>query len=186
MLFRSLDMYKQSNFPVTIFRPGVVIGKGCPPAHWGVGMFQSESRVQFWGSGETKLPLVLVEDVADALVLALGKPNIAGQVFLLTDEPFLSGRDYVGIVSQTCGTKLRAEPTPIWKFFVIDAFKESAKNLIKHPNRKIPSYRDWDSRSHRARYDSTKTKEVLGWQPAGTKEALIERGIVSAVKEFTK
>lgn len=181
-----LDMHKQSNFPVTIFRPGVVIGKGCPPAHWGVGMFQSESRVQFWGSGENKLPLVLVEDVADALVLALGKPSIAGQVFLLTDEPFLSGRDYVDIVSQACGTKLRAEPTPIWKFFVIDAFKEGAKNLIKHPNRKIPSYRDWDSRSHRARYDSSKTKEILGWQPAGTKEALIERGIVSAVKEFTK
>ena len=181
-----MDMYKQSNFPVTIFRPGVVIGKGCPPAHWGVGMFQSESRVQFWGSGENKLPLVLVEDVADALVLALGKPGIAGQTFLLTDEPFLSGRDYVEIVSKTCGTKLRAVPTPIWKFFVIDAFKEGAKNLIKHPNRKVPSYRDWDSRSHRAQYDSTKTKQVLGWQPAGAKEALIERGIVSAVKEFIK
>ncbi len=181
-----LDMYKQSSFPVTIFRPGVVIGKGCPPAHWGVGMFQSESRVQFWGTGENKLPLVLVEDVADALVLALGKPDIAGQTFLLTDEPFLSGRDYVDIVSKTCGTKLRADPTPIWKFFVIDAFKEGAKNLIKHPNRKVPSYRDWDSRSHRAQYDSSKTKQVLGWQPAGTKEALIERGIISAVKEFIK
>ena len=181
-----LDMYKQSSFPVTIFRPGVVIGKGCPPAHWGVGMFQSESRVQFWGTGENKLPLVLVEDVADALVLALGIPDIAGQTFLLTDEPFLSGRDYVDIVSKTCGTKMRADPTPIWKFFVIDAFKEGAKNLIKHPNRKVPSYRDWDSRSHRAQYDSSKTKQVLGWQPAGTKEALIERGIISAVKEFIK
>lgn len=181
-----LDMYQQSGFPVTIFRPGVVIGKGCPPAHWGVGMFQSESRVQFWGDGNNKLPLVLVEDVADALVLALGKANIAGQTFLLTDEPLLSGRDYVDIVSKESGTKLRAEPTPIWKFFMIDAFKEGAKNLIKHPNRKIPSYRDWDSRSHRARYDSSKTKQVLGWQPAGTRAKLIEDGIVSAVREFNK
>lgn len=181
-----LDMYGQSGFPVTIFRPGVVIGKGCPPAHWGVGMFQSESRVQFWGDGTNKLPLVLVEDVAEALVLALDKAGIAGEIFLLTDEPLLSGRDYVDIVSKESGTKLRATPTPIWKFFIIDAFKEGAKNLIKHPNRKMPSYRDWDSRSHRAQYDSTKTKEILGWQPAGTKEKLIENGIVSAVREFAK
>jgi nucleoside-diphosphate-sugar epimerase len=181
-----LEMHKQSGFPVTIFRPGVVIGKGCPPAHWGVGMFQSESRVQFWGDGNNKLPLVLVEDVADALVLALNKADIAGQTFLLTDEPLLSGRDYVDIVSAESGTKLRAEPMPIWKFFMIDAFKEGAKNLIKHPNRKVPSYRDWDSRSHRARYDSTKTKDILGWQPAGTKAKLIENGIVSAVREFSK
>lgn len=181
-----LDMHKQLGFPVTIFRPGVVIGKGCPPAHWGVGMFQSESRVQFWGDGSNKLPLVLVEDVADALVLALGKENISGQVFLLTDEPFLSGRDYVDVVSKESGTKLRSEPTPVWKFFIIDAFKEGAKNLIKHPNRKMPSYRDWDSRSHRARYDSSKTKEILGWRPAGSKEALIEKGIVAAVREFSK
>ncbi len=104
-----LEMHKQSDFPATIFRPGVVIGKGCPPAHWGVGMFQSESRVQFWGDGNNKLPLVLVEDVADALVLALNKAGIAGQTFLLTDEPLLSGRDYVDIVSAESGTKLRAE-----------------------------------------------------------------------------
>jgi 2-alkyl-3-oxoalkanoate reductase len=181
-----LDMYRQSGFPVTIFRPGVVIGKGCPPAHWGVGMFQSESRVQFWGDGSNKLPLVLVEDVADALVLALDKAGIAGETFLLTDAPLLSGRDYVDIVSKESGTRLRATPTPIWKFFMIDAFKEGAKNLIKHPNRKMPSYRDWDSRSHRAQYDSTKTKQILGWQPAGTKEKLIENGIVSAVREFSK
>lgn len=181
-----MDMHKNLGFPVTIFRPGVVIGKGCPPAHWGVGMFQSESRVQFWGSGDNKLPLVLVEDVASALVLALGRLDVVGKTFLLTDEPLISGKEYVDIVSKAIGTKLRAESTPIWKFFIIDSFKEVAKNLIKHSNRKVPSYRDWDSRSHRAQYDSKKTKDILGWRPANNKEVLIEEGIISAVKEFMK
>jgi nucleoside-diphosphate-sugar epimerase len=181
-----LKMHADSQFPVTIFRPGVVIGKGCPPAHWGVGMFQSETRVQFWGDGNTKLPLVLVDDVADALVLALNKPDISGQTFLLTDAPLLSARDYVDVVSKACGTKLRATPTPIWKFFIIDFFKEAAKNLIKHPNRKMPSYRDWDSRSHRAQYDSLKTRQILGWKPVGNKEMLIQKGIIAAVDDFTK
>lgn len=181
-----MEMHHKSGFPVTIFRPGVVIGKGCPPAHWGVGMFQSESRVQFWGDGQNKLPLVLVDDVASALVLALGRKDVEGQTFLLTDGPLLSGQEYVDIVSNEIGTKLRAEPTPIWKFFVIDAFKEAAKNLIKHPNRKIPSYRDWDSRSHRAQYDNSKTVSVLGWKPVANRDVLIQRGIIHAVREFMK
>ena len=181
-----LDLHKEKGLPVVIFRPGIVIGKGCPPAHWGVGMFQSATRVQFWGSGENKLPLVLVEDVANALVLGLDKEGIEGQSFLLTDEPLLSAREYVEIVSRESGTKLRAAPTPIWKFFFVDVLKEAAKHAIKHPNRKVPSYRDWDSRSHRARYDNSKTMQVLGWQPAGTREALIERGIVAAVRDFMR
>jgi predicted dehydrogenase/nucleoside-diphosphate-sugar epimerase len=181
-----IDLHRQKNLPVVIFRPGIVIGKGCPPAHWGVGMFQSETRMQFWGDGNHKLPLVLVEDVAEALALALDKPDIEGQTFLLTDEPLLSGRDYVDAVSKASGTRLRAEPTPIWKFFIVDAMKEAAKHLIKHPNRKVPSYRDWASRSHRSRYDSTKTRELLGWRPAGSREALIERGIVASVSESMK
>ena len=181
-----LDLYRQQGFPVVIFRPGIVIGKGCPPAHWGVGMFQSATRVQFWGSGRNKLPLVLVEDVAQALVLGLDKAGIEGQSFLLTDAPLLSARDYVDVVLRETGTRLRASPTPIWMFFLADALKELAKHAIKHPNRRVPSYRDWDSRSHRARYDNSATRQVLGWQPAGTREALIERGIVAAVRDFMR
>lgn len=178
-----MEMYKQQNFPVVIFRPGIVIGKGCPPAHWGVGMFQSETRVHFWGNGKNKLPFVLVEDVAEGLALGLDKEGIEGQVFLLTDEPMISGRDYVEAVAKESGTRLRSMPVPIWRFFVTDVLKEAAKHLIKHPNRKIPSYRDWDSRSHRARYDNSMSKRVLGWRPVGKPEALVERGIIAAVQD---
>lgn len=179
-----MKLHKEKNLPLVIFRPGIVIGKGCPPAHWGVGMFQSDTRMQFWGDGASKLPLVLVEDVAEALALGLAKKGIEGQTFLLTDAPLLTGKDYVDMVSRETGTKIRCTSTPIWKFFITDVVKETAKHLVRHPNRKFPSYRDWDSRSHRAHYDSLKTKEVLGWRPAGTREALLERGIAEAVREF--
>jgi hypothetical protein len=72
---------------------------------------------------------------------------------------------------------------PIWSFFLEDAAKQLAKQLIRHPAQRRPSYRDWASRAHRARYDSTKTREVLGWRPAGTREALIERGVVAPVRD---
>jgi nucleoside-diphosphate-sugar epimerase len=181
-----MDLHRERGLPLVVFRPGIVIGKGTAPAHWGVGMFVSESRVKLWGDGRHPLPFVLVEDVADALVLALDRPGIEGRTFLLTDEPLLSGRDYVEAVSKASGTRLRAIATPIWKFYAADLLKEAAKHLIRHPNRRVPSYRDWRSRTHRARYDSSATREALGWRPAGSRDALLERGIVQAVREFTR
>jgi predicted dehydrogenase/nucleoside-diphosphate-sugar epimerase len=179
-----LAMHKERGLPLVIFRPGVVIGEGSPPAHWGVGMFHSDTRAQLWGDGTTKLPLVLVDDVAEGLALGLAAPGIEGQTFLLTDEPLLSAREYVSELAAASATRIAAPATPIWRFFVLDAAKEAVKHLIRHPNRRVPSYRDWDCRAHRARYDASKTRRVLGWKPAGTREAMVRDGIVGAVRYY--
>ena len=113
-------MHAERGLPLVIFRPGVVIGAGSPPAHWGVGMFHSDTRAQFWGDGTTKLPLVLVDDVAEGLALGMDAPGIEGQTFLLTDEPLLSAREYVAEVAAASATRIDAAPTPIWRFFVLD------------------------------------------------------------------
>jgi nucleoside-diphosphate-sugar epimerase/predicted dehydrogenase len=175
-------MHREQGLPVVVFRPGVVIGEGNPAAHWGVGMFHSDAHVQLWGDGTTKLPLVLVDDVAEALALGMTAPGIEGQTFLLTDEPLLSAKDYIEEVSKASGTRISAEATPIWKFFVHDIVKETVKHLVRHPNRRVPHYRDWNCRAHRARYDSAKTRAVLGWRPAGTRDSIVSQGIVASVR----
>lgn len=176
------ELHRSRGLPLVIFRPAVVIGEGCPPAHWGVGMFHSDTRVQFWGSGRHKLPLVLVDDVADGLLRGLHTPGIEGRCFLLSDEPLLDAREYVQEVSRLSGTRLRATPTPVWRFFLLDLAKEAVKHAIRHPNRKRPSYHDWACRQLAARFDAADTRSTLGWRPAGTREALVERGIAAAVR----
>ena len=177
-------MHQEQGLPLVIFRPGVVVGEGSPPAHWGVGMFHSDTRAQLWGDGSTKLPLVLVDDVAEGLALGMAAPGIEGQVFLLTDAPLLTAQEYVAEVQAASATRISAPATPIWRFFVLDLAKEAVKHLIRHPNRRVPSYRDWNCRAHRARYDNSKTRQVLGWQPAGTREAMVREGIVAAVRHY--
>jgi nucleoside-diphosphate-sugar epimerase/predicted dehydrogenase len=181
-----MDLHRNQRLPLVIFRPGIVIGEGCPPAHWGVGMFHSDSRVEYWGDGQNKLPLVLVDDVAQALLLAHDAPAIEGKTFLLTDEPLLTAREYVQAVSEHLGTRMRATATPIWRFALMDAAKELVKHAIGHPNRKRPSYHDWACRRHVSRYDSRMTRETLGWKPAGTREAMIDKGIVAAVRRYMR
>jgi nucleoside-diphosphate-sugar epimerase len=181
-----VDLHRTRGLPVVILRPGVVIGAGSPPAHWGVGMFHSPTRVQFWGDGRAPLPLVLVDDVADALARAMTVPGIEGRAFLVTDDPLLSARDYVAEVERASGLRIDARPAPIWRFFALDVLKEAAKHAIGHPNRRRPSYRDWACRSHRARYDNRQTRDVLGWAPAGSREAIVTRGIDAAVRHHQR
>jgi predicted dehydrogenase/nucleoside-diphosphate-sugar epimerase len=177
------DLHQTGGLPLVIFRPGIVIGKGSPTAHWGVGRFNSASDVEFWGGGSHPLPFVTVDDVADALVLGAETPGIDGETFLLTDGPLLTAREYTEEVAARSRTRINARPRQIWKFFAEDLFKEAIKNFIRHPGRRRPSYHDWSCRSQRARYDSGKTRKVLGWTPAGNRQALIQRGIHAAVDE---
>lgn len=179
-----LEMHRQSGLPLVILRPGIVIGKGSPPAHWGVGMFLSDSLVKFWGDGTNPLPFVLVDDVASALVLAGHKSGIEGRTFLVTDQPLLSAREYVALVQEFSGMPIQQQQVPPWKYFMEDVAKELVKNLIRHPNRKIPSLHDWACRTHRARYDASETAQVLGWKPTADKQTLIQEGIRSAVAYY--
>lgn len=179
-------MQREGKLPLVIFRPGIVIGEGSPPAHWGVGMFNSDTRVDYWGDGDNKIPLVLVDDVADALVRGASTADIEGQSFLLTSPPVMTARDYVSEVTRLSGSRVEAQPRSILRYFFSDMVKEFLKHLIHHPNRRVPSLRDWACRAHRSRYDSSRTVEVLGWAPASSREAMIERGIRPSVQHYMR
>lgn len=181
-----LKLHHGRGLPAVILRPGIVIGQGGLASHWGVGRFWNDASVDYWGSGRNMLPFVLVGDVVNALVKATDTPGIEGKAFLLTDEPLLSARDYVAALSGFLGVRIRNRPKAIARHFLADAGRELVKHLIRHPNRRIPSYRDWSCKAHAARYDSTESRLLLDWKPTGNKEALIEKGIRPMAEEVLR
>ncbi|MCC2675343.1 MAG: afr [Ramlibacter sp.] len=181
-----LDMRAHRGLPLVILRPGIVIGPGMAPAHWGVGMFHSTCRVELWGNGEHPLPFVLVDDVARALRLAAEAGDVEGRAFVVTDDPLLSARDYVQAVGVRLGAVMDVRATSLWTHFVRDAGKQVVKHLIRHPNRRAVNYHDWCCRAHRSTYDNAVTKEVLGWQPAGTRERLLAEGVQGSVDWYLR
>ena len=155
-----MSLYREQGLPVVIFRPGVVIGQGGSPLHWGVGMWSWDSVCQVWGKGRNPLPLVLVEDVAQALVAALDRPGIEGESFNLVANSRLSALDYLRALEECTGSKFQTILTPPWKFYVVDVVKWMVKRAIRHPDQRKPSYRDWESRTQRARYDCSKARNA--------------------------
>ena len=141
-----MEMHRDHGLPVVIFRPGIVIGRGSSPLHWGIGMWSYEAVCQLWGSGSTPLPLVLVEDVARALVMALTTPGIEGESFNLVAASDITAQDYLTALEESAGVEFQKIANPLWKFFLIDTAKWLVKQAIRHPDRRRPSYRDWETR----------------------------------------
>ena len=160
-----MELHRERGLPVVIFRPGIVIGRGSSPLHWGIGMWSFDAVCQLWGRGRNPLPLVLVEDVASALVAALDAPGIEGESFNLVAESDLTARDYLDALEHCAGVEFQKIPTPPWKFYLADVAKWLVKRAIRHPDRRRPSYRDWESRTQRAHYDCSKARKVLNWNP---------------------
>ncbi len=169
---------------LVIMRPAIVIGEGAPPAHPGVANFLSETSVNYWGDGTNFLPLVLVDDVADALVKARTAPGIDGKALLLTSPPILTAQAYVTELAKAMGTRIDATARPATRNWIADWVKEGAKNAVRHPNRRWPSLHDWACRSHRSRYDATATEAALDWTPEHDRSVMINRGIMDAVKAY--
>jgi predicted dehydrogenase/nucleoside-diphosphate-sugar epimerase len=178
------DMYRQQELPLVIARPGIVIGRGGNPFHWGVGRF-SEDICEVWGDGNNKLPLVLVSDVASALVNAIEVPAIEGRSFNLIDGPLLTALEYLGELQKTLEYPLRVIPSPILKFYLADLAKWAVKMVVRHPDAsRVPSYSDWESRTQKAFFNCDRTRADLGWAPASDRQRMIAEGIRFAVEPW--
>ena len=66
---------------VIIMRPCLVVGRGGRLAHGGIGRWPTKTTLVAWGDGKNKMPFVLVQDVAQAMELALDAPGIEGKAF---------------------------------------------------------------------------------------------------------
>jgi nucleoside-diphosphate-sugar epimerase len=177
-----MEMHDKQGLPVSIFRPGVVVGQGGPVEHLGVGFWPGRTHCVSWGrSVRHPLPLVLASDVADALVGALGKTDLAGKAFNLIGDVRLSADEYLQALKEASGRRIILHRQAIWEWFGIDLFKWVIKAMARKPGNTFPSYRDLASRSLVSAFDTTQTKQALGWRPVSDRERFIELGIRRAV-----
>jgi predicted dehydrogenase/nucleoside-diphosphate-sugar epimerase len=178
------EMHRTKQLPVVIVRPGIVLGQGGNPFHWGVGKF-AEGLCEVWGDGKNRLPLVLVQDVAAALVRCSQTEGIDGRSYNLVDVPLLSAQEYLWELQRIAGIKLTVHYRSIARFYFADLLKWAVKLAVGHPDRgRRPSYRDWESRTQKAIFDCSRAREELGWAPSSDRQRMIKDGIGGSLKSW--
>ncbi len=181
-----LQLHREKGLPVVIFRPGIVLGKGGSPYHWGVVAWPYSSVCSVWGEGNNPLPIVLVDDVADAMVRAINVSGIDGESYNLSSEPCITAHEYLDEFERQAGIKFSRVPTSSTSYYMSALAKWAIKTIGRDPNAAFPSYADCKGRSFASTFDYSKTERELGWSPVKDRKTLIEEGIKVPVDEFVK
>ena len=171
-----LAMHAKEGLPVTILRPGVVVGEGGIPFHSGVGMYNNDQHCIGWNAGRNPLPFVLAEDVADAVFRAASAPGVEGRAYNIVGDVRLSAREYTQALAQALGRPLQFHPQ-LAQFLWLE---DGGKWLVKRATGRdvpAPSVRDFLSRGMMASFDTADAKRDLGWTPVADPARFIDRAI---------
>lgn len=178
---RLMAMYREKGLPVSIARPGIVVGAGGPLQHWGIGRWHGSGAVKLWGNGRNLLPFVLVDDVAEGLILIAERDEAVGESFNLIGDPMLSARDYFDEIHATLGARINVSGSTPVAHYVSDAMKFFLKTtVLRKADIPRPSLRDWKSRAHLSAFSNEKSKSVLGWNPVSQRDVFVKSAISDA------
>ena len=177
---RLMAMHHEKGLPLTIARPGIVVGHGGPLQHWGIGRWHGAGSVRLWGPGTNRLPFVLSDDCSDGLIRMMEDERAIGESFNLVGESMLTGRGYFKAIEQRQGAKLSVSSGNLTWMWAADSVKYVLKrHALGRKDEPYASLADWRSRGHLSTFVNDKPKAMLGWAP----EADLDRFLVKAVDE---
>jgi nucleoside-diphosphate-sugar epimerase len=177
-------MHQSHGLHVIVFRPGIVIGTGANPMHCGVAGWPYPTVSRLWGAGRVPLPIVLVNDCADAMARALGRKDLDGQSFNLVGEADVTAHDYLDELERVTGLRIRRVATSSVRYFAEEVAKYTLRTLGRDPNRRRPSYAEFAARTCCAAFDTSRAKERLAWEPTKIRDVVVRQGIHVPAREY--
>jgi predicted dehydrogenase/nucleoside-diphosphate-sugar epimerase len=153
--------------PTVIIRPGQIFGRRIPLMTAAVAR-RAAGRHLVLGDGEMILPLVYIDDVVDALILAAKNGLHAGEVIQLVDpDEWTQNR----VLAEVYGESARVIRVPRPVVMAMGKASEMVLGLIgkKSP---VSQYR-LASALARRRFESRRATELLDWRPrVGVREGI--------------
>jgi nucleoside-diphosphate-sugar epimerase len=168
-----LNLHQSSALPVVIARPGIVVGGYRSVAGCGVGRWTSDLHCLGWGAGTNPAPLVLVEDVARALVKCGSVPDIEGKCFHLVGDVRLSPEELLRELRCRTLRNFRFYRRSLFRIYAANAAKWMLKRSLGCAVDRFPAFRDLSSRTFKAHVSTEYTKKILNWQPVADREEFL-------------
>ncbi|HWO40506.1 MAG TPA: NAD(P)-dependent oxidoreductase [Candidatus Eisenbacteria bacterium] len=156
------EYHRERNLPVTVIRPGLLYGPGKSPVVARVSFsIGSKLRVAI-GLSQQRLPLAYVEDVADAIHLALNNDRAIGKAYNVVDDGILQ-KEYLALLRRAKLTRTRTiliSPEPIYP--LLSMLERSCRWLRIRPP---VSRHQFERALASIHYDTTRARRDLGWSP---------------------
>ena len=172
-----LEMHRLRKLPVVIVRPAAVMGPGGLMVHPALGDRVSDIHLLGFGSGRTPLPCVLVDDVAQALLLAKDAPDIEGMTFNLAGDVRPSAAEFVSVLRERTRRNFRFHPRSMWGICAGELSRYLIKKAVRKPDNRMVPFRDLRSAALMTQLDCSLAKEKLGWRPVSDREEFYRQAV---------
>ena len=128
-------------------------------------IFKRVSRGKFpmFGNGKTLYHPLYIDNLVDALVLAMDLNKGNGQAYLIADEEYVQIEDLVRRVGKALGVDVKIPHYPIWPVILVGHVCEKLCAPFHVTPPIFPRRVDW-YRQNRA-FQIAKAKRDLGYQP---------------------
>jgi len=161
-----------------VVRLGLVCGAGTNvfPPH--VCRVIGHNWVILFGDGGVPLPLVLIDNAVDALVLAATVPGVGGETFNVVDDDCLTQRQYLDWLRQCTGGVPHVLRVPLAAYYALGLVAELSA-AARHVEPETTRYRI-RSRLARVQWDCSKAKRLLHWRP----RLALREGLASSFRNY--
>jgi len=157
-----LDAVRDRKLRAVVLRPGRVFGPGMTLLTPEVARKMGNLFV-ILGDGTRELPLVYVEDVIDAIVLAVETSKFDGRVFHIVDRTHITQNQVVRDCISRNAIKARVVHLPMALVYSLALGFEVLAKAFSRPA-PLSVYRV-KSALARMRFDCARAEDELGWQP---------------------
>lgn len=163
-----LEAMKDSTFPIVVLRPGTIYGPGGDIYTPMMGFSLMNKLFVVIGNGEFELPLVYVDNLADAIIRAIQSGKADNQVLNVVDSERINKKEYMRKLIKPLYPKSHVLYFPYSLLCMITGFQELLCRAIKR-GPFLTRYR-LTSSQRSIRYDNTKIVHALQWGPRVSKE----------------
>jgi nucleoside-diphosphate-sugar epimerase len=157
------EFMRSSSVPTVILRPGTIYGPGGALYTPMMG-FSKGSLFAVIGMGDFVLPVVYIDNLVDAIVLALEKDEAVGETFNVVDRERLTKRAYMDGLIRRIHRNARVVYFPYSMLYAATWVQERLFGLMNRPP-VLTCYRLISSQKS-VLYDSSRLANRLGWRPS--------------------
>ena len=178
----------RETFPLVVLRPGFVYGRRDRTVLPRLIERLRSGGFKYLGSGEQLLNNVYVDNLVDAVLLAIGRDDVIGEVFNITDGRLVTKREFIGTIARGAGLEEPAKSVPLGVAKVLAKLMEGTWKLMGKKEAPLLSGARIKFLGLNLDFDIGKARRELGYEPlvdfsdgmARTMEWCHESGLVEA------
>jgi len=161
----ALDYYKDLGVPVVILRPGFVYGPRDRTVLPRIIGNLRQGAMRYPGGGESTLNTIYVENLVDAIFLAVENEKAVGEVFNLTDGEHVTKRQFIEAIAHALDLPYPTRKPPLWLAWTVTWIAEKLARMRGAKEAPMFNFTRLKFMGYNLDFSIQKAMDELGYRP---------------------